>query len=140
MKVRDLMTPNPQTVRPSDLLSVVESKMQQARFRRLPVVDDAGKLIGIVSDGDLRQHLGYLATTRVRAAMVEKPITVAPDAPVETAAQLMIWHKMGGLPVLDDAGQLLGIITESDLLHALVDARNLRREDATRDSPPSRPP
>lgn len=136
MKVRDLMTPNPQTARPTDTLSLVESKMQQARFRRVPVVDETGNLVGIVSDGDLRQHLGYLATTRVSAAMVERPITVAADAAVETAAQLMIWHKMGGLPVLDDAGQLVGIITESDLLHALIDARNVRRrQEATQESP-----
>lgn len=123
MKVRELMTPQPQTARPTDTLSVVDEKMRQGRFRRLPVVDEAGKLVGIVSDGDLREHVGYLPTTRVSAAMSENPVTVSDDVEIEVAAQLMIWHKHGGLPVVDAAGQLAGIITESDLLMALVDRR-----------------
>lgn len=137
MRVCDLMTPNPQTVRPSDMLAQVEGKMREARFRRVPVTDEHGKLVGIVSDGDLREHVGYLATTRVTAAMSENPITVSTEAAVETAAQLMIWHKLGGLPVVDADGALVGIITESDLLHALIDARSaLRPPEAAKDSTP----
>lgn len=121
MKVRDLMTPNPQTVTPTDLLSLAEEKMRRGRFRRLPVTDAAGSLVGIITDGNLREHVGYLASTRVSAAMVERLVTISPDAPIEAAAQLMIWHKVGGLPVVDDAGRLAGIVTESDLLLALVE-------------------
>ena len=121
MKVRELMTPHPETVRSTDLLSTVGEKMRRGRFRRVLVVDDAGNLLGILSDGDLREHAGYLPTTRVSAAMVEKPITISADATIGTAASLMRWHKIGGLPVIDGDGRLVGIITESDLLLALID-------------------
>jgi acetoin utilization protein AcuB len=120
MNVSDLMTPNPQTIYPRDLLSLADQKMRQQHFRRLPVVDDSGNLIGIITDGDLRQHTGYHATTKVTAAMVEKVVTVSSDASIETAAELMIQHKIGGLPVVDRSGRLVGIITESDLLRALT--------------------
>ena len=89
MKVRDVMTSSPQTIRPADLLSVAREKMQRGGFRRLPVVDDAGNLLGILTDGDLREHLGYLATSRVTVAMVEKPMTISPDATIAAAADLM---------------------------------------------------
>jgi len=127
MKVKDLMTAEPKTVCPTDALSLVEAKMREGRFRRVLVVDDRAVLLGIVTDRDLRQHTGYLATTKVSAAMRENPITVTDEAAIEAAAQLMIWHKIGGLPVVDDSGRLVGIITESDLLLALVDARNARQ-------------
>jgi CBS domain-containing protein len=128
MKVRDLMTSNPETVHLADTLSVVEEKMQRGRFRRVPVVDDTGRLLGIVADGDLREHVGYLPTTRVTAAMIENPATVSADASVATAAELMVWHKVGGLPVLDGEGKLVGIITESDLLLALAENLPNRRD------------
>jgi acetoin utilization protein AcuB len=121
MKVRDLMTANPETLRLTDTLAAAAEKMRRGRFRRLPVVDDGGKLLGILSDGDLREHGGYLSNTGVTAAMVEKPVTVSADASVATAAELMRWHKVGGLPVVDADGRLVGIVTESDLLLALVE-------------------
>lgn len=120
MKVGDFMTPGPQTIGPKDMLSVADEKMRRGHFRRLPVVNEAGDLLGILSGGDLRQHEGYLPTTRVTAAMTEKPVTIAVDAPIEAAAETMLQHKIGGLPVLDSEGKLVGIVTESDLLRALL--------------------
>lgn len=134
MKVRDLMTPAPQTIHPNDTLSLAEERMQQGRFRRLPVVDEAGNLVGILTDGNLREHVGYLASTRVTAAMSERLVTVPACAEVETAAQLMVWHKIGGLPVVE-GGRMVGIITESDLLLALADAGR-RGAPATESSDP----
>jgi acetoin utilization protein AcuB len=115
------------------MLSVADEKMRNGRFRRVPVVDEAGKLLGILSDGDLREHVGYLATTRVTAAMVEKPITISAEAPVGSAADLMRWNKIGGLPVVDAEGRLIGIITESDLLLALAETafRRCEQDPAT---------
>lgn len=117
------MTPSPETVRPTDMLSQADEKMRRGRFRRVPVVDDSGKLLGMLTDGDLRQHVGYLGSTRVTAAMVEKPVTISPEATIGAAAELMRWHKIGGLPVVDGDGRLVGIITESDLLLALVESK-----------------
>jgi acetoin utilization protein AcuB len=121
MRVRDLMTPNPATIRPADMLSAAQERMLAGRFRRLPVVDDKGNMVAILADGDLRAHLGHLPVTRVTAAMVEKPVTVLSDAPIETAAELMLQHKIGGLPVIDGDGRLVGIITETDLLRGLLE-------------------
>ena len=133
MKVRDLMTSGPQTLHATDMLSVADEKMRHGRFRRLPIVDDAGKLRGIISDGDLREHVGYLPSTRVSAAMVDDVVTISPDATIAAAAELMRRHKIGGLPVVGDDGQLIGIITESDLLLVLVEGHaGDRRGDASR--------
>jgi IMP dehydrogenase len=78
----------------------------------------------------LRGHVGYLPTTRVTAAMTENPITISLNATVGAAADLMRWHKIGGLPVVDKEGGLVGIISESDLLLAL--AENMPLTDAER--------
>jgi acetoin utilization protein AcuB len=120
MNVHTWMTPNPETIGPRDLLSVAQDKMQRGHFRRLPVMDHDGRLIGIITERDLRAHIGYLPTTHVDAAMSETPITIGPNQPIETAATVMLQRKIGGLPVVADDGTLLGIITESDLLQGLL--------------------
>ncbi len=120
MKVRSWMTAPPETVRPDDTLETARDKMARGSFRSLPVLDDRGNLIAMLTDRDLRQHLGYLSSTRVTAAMVERPLTVHPDTPIETAAALILDKKVGGLPVLDESGSLLGIVTVTDLLRGLL--------------------
>lgn len=119
MPLRNWMTRNPQTIGPQDTLEEAQQRMARGRFRRLPVVDDKGRLIGILTDGDLRQHIGYWSTTRVDAAMIENPTTVGQDESIEHAADMMIEYKIGGLPVVQD-GNLVGIITDSDLLQGLL--------------------
>jgi acetoin utilization protein AcuB len=91
--------------------------MKAGRFRQVPVVDQ-GKLIGILTDRDLRQYLGQLTRTNVEAAMTALPLSVRPSTPVEQAAHLLISNKVGSLPVIEN-GKLVGIITASDMLHAL---------------------
>ena len=73
-----------------------------------------------MTDRDLRQHEGYLESTKVTAAMKLDPMTVAPESSALDAARLLVEHKIGGLPVVDE-GKLVGIVTTSDLLRALVD-------------------
>lgn len=118
--VRSFMTPAPETVQPGDVLALAEEKMRRGRFRRLPVVDAQGRLLGILSDGDLRAHGGYLESTRVTAAMVENPCTVSAEAPIEEAVEKMLERGIGGLPVLDGDGNLAGIVTESDVLRGFL--------------------
>lgn len=115
MKVADWMKNNVETIHPRDSLADAAAKMKDGRFRRLPVVDDGGALIGIVTERDLREHKGFLPATRVTAAMVENPVTVGPDDSIEQAAEIILARKIGGLPVVDK-GALVGIITETDLL------------------------
>jgi CBS domain-containing protein len=122
MKVEAFMTRNPQTVQPQDTLAAARDKMDRGRFRRLPVVDKTGRLVGILTDGDLRPHIGYFGTTRVSAAAVDDPVTITAEAPLEEAVRLMLERKIGGLPVVGDEGRVVGILTESDLLRGFLQA------------------
>jgi acetoin utilization protein AcuB len=116
MFVRSSMSTKPIVIGPTESLIEARRKMEEGNFRRLPVVRD-GRLIGIVTDRDLRQHTGHFEHTRVTAAMTDELITAVPEMRLEEAADLMVKHKVGGLPVTD-GGNLVGIITTTDLLRA----------------------
>jgi len=118
MQIINLMTSDPVTIRPHDTLSKAKTIMDAGRFRRVPVVDD-GRLVGILTERDLREYTGFLESTRVNAAMRTALITVTPYNTVEDAARLMLKHKIGGLPIGAD-GKLVGIVTTSDLLRAFL--------------------
>lgn len=131
--VKDWMTSNPITVDPKTTLPAAYHLMKLNRIRRLPVVNDEGQLVGIVTLGDIREarpkesksssawelHL-LIAGLETRDFMSPNPITVAPETPVKQAAQLMLQHKIGGLPVID-ADSVVGIITESDICRVLIE-------------------
>ncbi|HJS28443.1 MAG TPA: CBS domain-containing protein [Anaerolineales bacterium] len=129
--VRDWMTPDPITITPETSLPQARRLMLEQKIRRLPVTRH-GKLVGIVTLGDIREAQPSDATTlsvyetnylldrlTARDFMTANPVTVAPEAPIGEAARLMLEHKVGGLPVLED-GILLGIITETDLCRLLI--------------------
>jgi acetoin utilization protein AcuB len=118
MLIGKLMTYGAATVSTHDTLQTAADLMRNGGFRRVPVVDD-GKLVGIVSDRDVRAHTGYLELTKVTAAMTAELQTVTPRMSVEDAARLMIEHKIGGLPVVED-GKLVGMITTTDVLKAFL--------------------
>ena len=107
--------------------------MRENKFRRLPVVDKKGRLVGIVAERDLLYASPSPATTlsvwemnyllskiKIRDVMTRKVITTTPDSTIESAANLMITHKVGGLPVVD-GDKLVGIITETDIFKTLVE-------------------
>ncbi len=119
MLVRERMTPDPVTVAPKAMLSVARDAMTAGKFRRVPIVQD-GVLVGILTDRDLRQYLGVEERTRIEAAMTETPLTIPPTLTVQEATQLMLKHQVSGLPVLE-GGQLVGIITTSDVLRAFLE-------------------
>jgi acetoin utilization protein AcuB len=121
MFVRDYMTRDPVTVRPeSDPLAAV-ALLKCGGFRRLPVVDAEGKLVGVVTRNDLEIFLSKAGSPgvlkrrhRVDQVMKHEVVTVALDCPLEEAASLMVGHKIGSLPVMEE-GQVVGIITETDI-------------------------
>lgn len=119
MEVGSRMTKSPATVSPRDTLAKAKALMEAGGFRRLPVVE-GDRLVGILTERDLRQHIGYLDATRVDGAMSGAPMTVPPYSSVQDAARLLLQHKVGGLPVVEN-GKLVGIMTTSDLLKALLD-------------------
>ncbi len=130
--VRDWMSRNVMTVTPETTLPEADKLMVSKTIRRLPVLEN-GRLVGIVTYGDIREarpsaatslsiwELNYLVTRlRVGEMMTRDPITVSQDATIGEAAQLMLRHMIGGLPVIDNRGALVGIITESDIFRMVV--------------------
>jgi acetoin utilization protein AcuB len=118
MQIVNLMTSDPVTIDQHDTLSKAKSIMDAGNFRRVPVVH-GGRLVGILTERDLREYTGYLESTRVNAAMRTALVTVTPYNTVEDAARLMLKHKIGGLPIVI-ADALVGIVTTSDLLRAFL--------------------
>jgi len=109
--------------------------MRTQRIRHLPVVDDNGAMIGLISDRDLRLSMlemeqgpggapkGYYlpALTKVTAVMVTNVLTASPEMPLSNAATIMSERKFGCLPVVDAASKKpIGIITETDMLRLLA--------------------
>src|SRR3970282_2403883 len=90
-----------------------------------------GQLVGIITDRDTREHAGYLDRTEVKAAMSKKPVTVTPATTLETAAQILLKRKFGGLPVMEN-GRLVGMITTSDVLQAFLDVMGASEESSRR--------
>lgn len=130
MIVGNRMTKEPITTEPDELLIRASHKMQTGGFRRLPVVSE-GKLVGILTDRDLRQHQGHLEHTKINGVMTEKPVTVTPATTLEDAAQIMLERQFGGLPVVAD-GRLVGVITASDILRAFLDVMGASHGGSTR--------
>lgn len=132
LKVRDLMTADPTTLKRNDKLTLADDIMRLGRVRHLPVVDDDGEaLVGIVTQRDLfrdalAQALGYgrhaqrkiLDTLSVKDVMNTDVITTTSDASLVEAARLLTQRKIGCLPVVEN-GRLVGILTEGDFV-ALV--------------------
>jgi CBS domain-containing protein len=133
LRVRDVMSPCPKTLRRNDRVSLADDLMRQERIRHLPVLDDEGEtLVGIVSQRDmfrgaLAQALGYGETAQrrmlgllvLKEVMTTRVVTVGPDATLSEAARTMVDRKIGCLPVVED-GKLVGILTESDFVEILA--------------------
>ncbi len=121
MQVAVWMSEHPYCVTADDRLDAVAAVMRDRRFRHAPVVDADGRLIGMLSERDLREHIGALDVTRVSAAMTEPALAVAPDDPLERVARLLLAQQIGAAPVVDPDQRVIGIITTTDLLRGFLD-------------------
>ena len=122
MLIRSLMIEDPITV--SDRTSIQEAihLMKENSIRHLPVVDPSNKLLGWATLADMKQALLPAVVTGMSLAdiMIRNPITIHPDADVETAAQIIYERKVGGLPVVEGEDKVVGVITVTDILGAFI--------------------
>ncbi len=126
------MTPDPVSVPADATLGDALRVMRARRVRHLPVLE-GGEVVGMISDRDLRlampsplgmespEDVAAVESTPVAGVMAPGAITVGPFDTVEDAAVMMRRHRVGSLPVVDAAGRLLGILTETDILQAFVE-------------------
>jgi len=132
MKVSDSMKNPVITVMPNTLLDDALRMMYEKQVRRLPVVEN-GKLVGLVTRHGLKEAIPtspvpltiwgthyQLSRMKVRDVMTADIITVHPDDTITEIAALSEKHRIGTFPVVDDSGNLVGILTNTDLLHILV--------------------
>jgi len=140
--MREMIRRNPVTISPDTSFSEARSIIHDRGIRHLPVVDNDHKVVGIVTDADIRKaapsdvttlsihEINYLLDKLKASAFMtpkDKLITITPDTLIEEAVQLMRDHKIGCLPVLEGEN-LYGIFTESDALDHFVDIFGLKEK------------
>ena len=130
MKVVDVMTKDPLTIGPSETVGEAEELMTENGIRQLPVVKNSD-LIGIITDRDVRSFLAGSSVsppnereqalrTQVSDLMTTNPLTLAPDDELQDAVELLVEQKIGGVPVVDAAEGLVGIVTYVDVLRCFL--------------------
>lgn len=131
--VRDYMTKRVVSISLDETLKLAEDIMNLGNIRHLPVVK-GGKLVGVVSQRDLlRASLTsvlkhsktvrdlFLESIHISEVMTGKVRTVTPETRIEAAARIMLKNRIGCLPVVGEEGELVGLITDTDILRAFVD-------------------
>lgn len=133
--VSEIMTRDPIVLNEEDNLAQIQQGMEHFHLRHIPVVDGE-KLVGLISQreilkyavsaleraGAAQQRESWLEEhTFVAEVMQRDPVKVKPSNTLAEAAQVMADSKVGCLPVVDDEGRLVGIVTETDMLHLLVE-------------------
>jgi acetoin utilization protein AcuB len=139
MLVKEWMTTDPITVTPETSIMKASQIMKENNVRRLPVVDGVGKVVGIITDRDLKEASPSKATTldvhelyyllselRVKDIMSRRVITIKPSDTVEKAAVIMLENKVTGLPVID-ADTLVGVLSQGDVFRVLTSITGIYR-------------
>jgi len=132
IRVGELMTRSPRTIRWDFTVGAAWKLMKDRKIRHLPVLDDTGRLVGIVTDRDLRQvifdpsiqaQLGNLPRAlnilTVKEVMTWGVVTVQPGTDVREAARIMHEQRIGALPVVE-GGRVVGMLTETDVLKVFI--------------------
>lgn len=140
MLVKSWMKTDPKVLKASDSLLQAKELMDTCRFRRVPVVDDDGKLVGIVSRHDIFTALPSVMdgssvgssmvafdSAKISDIMTLNPLSYNVACPIEKVARDMMVHKFGGAPVVEK-GKVVGIITETDVFAALVEVLGAERQ------------
>ncbi len=132
--VSDLMTETVQSITPDRNLHDLADLFDRYDVRHVPVVDDEGDLVGLVSDRDLLRNIltdqadvplsvrqAVMAETLVESIMTVELVTLEPNDAARQAARLLLDNKFGCIPVTDGGSRLVGIVTQSDFLQLFAD-------------------
>jgi len=119
MFVKEIMTTDVKTIRPEDNIKRLAEMMVKNKIGSLVVVEGSGEVVGIATERDIIEDIILLGKSpeevKVRDVMTKDIITVNPDNSLEEAAEVMVYHKIKKLPVIDK-GRLVGIVTATDLI------------------------
>lgn len=132
MLVKDWMSKSVITADANDSMQEAMGRLKENKISMLPVIKK-GKLVGVVTDRDLKRASASDATTlevhellflitkiKVQEIMTENPVTIPFDSTVEEAAEVLLEKKISGAPVVDEKGKVIGIITKNDLFRVLI--------------------
>jgi len=126
-RVRDVMTTQVTTVAPETLVAEAIQLFGECNIRHLLVTDQEGRLAGVFSDRDALRQMARGCdpfATRVAALMRQEPVTVAVDTTVQDAIELLSFHRINCLPVIDADRRVQGVLTTTDLLTTLYRVLN----------------
>ena len=139
MLVKDWMTTDPITVTPDTSVMKASQVMRENNIRRLPVVDEMGAPVGMLTDRDLKEASPSKATTldvhelyyllselKVKDIMTRNVVTIRPEDTVERAAVIMLEHKITGFPVVAD-GRVVGVLSQGDIFRVLTSITGIYR-------------
>ena len=132
MYIMNHMSNNPVTINPDTSISEAKEIVSAKNFRHLPVTDEQGKMVGMVTDRDLRSAypstvlteeekqacIAKISEKPVHAIMSTKFVTLTPVSTLDDALFLLDRDKVGALPVLDESGKIVGIFSIRDLIKA----------------------
>jgi CBS domain-containing protein len=117
-EIRTIMTTNPTTAGPTDTIAQVSSLMLSKRLQQLPVIDDEGYLVGLITSYDLWRSSGQsdADTTLISQVMTTKIVKLAPKDKVGAAAELFMDKRFKTFPVVNLDNKLKGVITAFDVI------------------------
>lgn len=109
------------TLTPENTLEDAWDLLHKTRFRHIPIVNEEGRLVGILSDRTLMHDLHLRGgNVKIKEAMTTKVLSATPDTPIHRIVQLMFIERIGSMPITDEAGRLVGLITRSDILRTML--------------------
>ena len=140
MLVENWMSKDVITVDVNDSMQDATRLLKEHNIRGLPVMEN-GKLVGVVTDRDLKKASASDATTleihellymisriKVKEIMTKNPITIPVDSTIDEAAEVLLENKLSGAPVVDDKGQVVGIITQIDIFRVIISLTGARKK------------
>lgn len=132
-EVADVMTGKVVTLSPHHTLSEVANLMNDRYFRHCVVVDNYGKVVGVISDRDILRALARNPNSRQKSLdqiMTRNPVTVKRSTPIVDAVSKLLAKRINCLPVVEDDGRICGIVTSTDLLKSYQQLLELVRKQA----------